>query len=962
MKPKAINPIRPSLVLKAASLTALLSAASLSSTRAELIGFYTFDSSGAASLIDESGNFETLRVPAAAAQVPTHDPSTGFEMGSYLFGGPATPTPINASRLISPVNISAPDRPLLTMGAWARTLTLANGRPKIIGSDNGGFDRSLGIDNRTLTNTGGNISLLRYTAFAGFVNADLSTAGGNAAFHWPLLLDDPNAPGTPLTKPQNTTDWTFIAATYDQTTGDVRCYVDLDANSTVDDPVLLSITAYNGPAFTTTAIGGLRQDLTNEPWKGYIDNVFFFDRVLTAAEIKTLRDGKKAAVLAMDPVVGAPNLVLLSPQPFETVIGTAPVTRSITLKNQSNTVLNITSATILPDDNGALFEIIAASVPTTVAPNATANIQVRFSPDNPVGGSYKGKLQIVSDDVDRATAVVSLDSLVIAEPAIAITQSSTPLFGNKVAAGPSPEPITGTITLRNAGLTSQVKVTSLVISGANATAYSVSPSSTVAAPLVIPANGSLDLTVTLTAPASGGAFAASLEITSDDIDSPITNIVLDATTAPDPGFTITGSRSGFGLVTLLPATNTYVFKNVGRLVDLTITNPRITGPDAAKYTLTTDSLLVTPTQETTFTVSLNSAVSGVPTVANLEFTTNAPASPTVSIPLNGAFLSGNTYTLMGPAVNDGSFETSFGFIRGTGQLIFNSENSNLDGTAGGPVRSNGSWSYTVQNSTGGDIAGTAGGLGFVEFGTNNGPTAAAGNLWSEGSANPDTGRGVSAFVDPADRLVTFTSTPTQMPNGLRAGDAIGWTFDLNGINATSNGVAGLTIKFGDGAPIPLAVDLTTTDGNAAKFQTFSGAYRLEAADVAASSYVVSFTLNNKEAAGPGTAGRLFLDNLNITTYSVGVVTPPTPISTFTITNVTRAADGAVSLTWPSEAAATYTVFYGSDLDKPLTDASWTVANDGVASGGATTSFTVPANAGVPALSTRGRVFFRVRKN
>jgi hypothetical protein len=218
---------------------------------AALIGFYTFDDP-ANPLRDDSGHGNTLsRVTGAE---PIYHGGDGFRDGAFEFTG--------LERLIAPININPAARPVLTMGAWVKASGLG-GLRKVIGSDDGGWDRTIGMDDRE----GG----LRYTTFV-----------GNA----------PPLAGTPV--PDSTEVWSFMAATYDEIAHQVVMYVDLDASTTDDPLVAVSGPTGFGSGFSTTAIGGLRPDNNNEGWTGLIDNAFFYDKVLTAAELTSLRDRELA--------------------------------------------------------------------------------------------------------------------------------------------------------------------------------------------------------------------------------------------------------------------------------------------------------------------------------------------------------------------------------------------------------------------------------------------------------------------------------------------------------------------------------------------------------------------------------------------------------------------------------------------------------------------------------------------
>lgn len=225
------------------------------SLRSSLLGFYSFDDPENP-LKDDSGNGADL---TSVGTDPTYEPDTGFEGGNYVFAG--------GQHLISPVNVGPLERAVVTFGAWVKTASLAPGLRKIIGSDDGGWDRTIGLDDRE----GG----FRYAAFV-----------GNGS---PLV-------GAPA--PDNTEDWTFIAGTFDQNLGVVTLYVDLNGATTDDELVVASRPqSFFGPGFSTTSIGSLRPDNTAESWVGSIDNVFFYGDLLTIGDLTKIRNRGKAAIL-----------------------------------------------------------------------------------------------------------------------------------------------------------------------------------------------------------------------------------------------------------------------------------------------------------------------------------------------------------------------------------------------------------------------------------------------------------------------------------------------------------------------------------------------------------------------------------------------------------------------------------------------------------------------------------------
>jgi hypothetical protein len=218
---------------------AVLAALAACSAQAGLIGFYQFDGN----FNDSSGNGNDAIM---ANQVSF---GTGFNGQAGVFNG-------SFSYVEIPININPSAMTLLTMGAWVLPDNV-NPIRAIISHDNGGFDRNLNIDNR-----GGCATTGCYSAFtgAGVLSGTAATA--------------------------NPANWVFVAATYNSQTGLIKLFV--DGNS-------VGTTSTLGSGFTTTFIG--RNPGFVEFFSGKIDNVFFFNQILTDTQISDIRGGGAEAIL-----------------------------------------------------------------------------------------------------------------------------------------------------------------------------------------------------------------------------------------------------------------------------------------------------------------------------------------------------------------------------------------------------------------------------------------------------------------------------------------------------------------------------------------------------------------------------------------------------------------------------------------------------------------------------------------
>ena len=222
---------------------------------ADLRGLWTFDNPDVP-LEDSSGSDNHL---TSAGADPTYNPSGGAEGGGMEFDG--------QQRLVAPIDINPTVLPELTMGAWVKPATIEPALRKVMGHDNGGWDRTIGLDTRDEGD-------FRYTSFIGTGR--------------PVV-------GTPA--PENTDDWALLVAVMDQANNEVTVYVDIDVSTTDDALVSVTEAATFGPGWDTMSVGSLRPDNASEGWVGSIDNAFVAEGLLSAEEVTALRDQGVAAFL-----------------------------------------------------------------------------------------------------------------------------------------------------------------------------------------------------------------------------------------------------------------------------------------------------------------------------------------------------------------------------------------------------------------------------------------------------------------------------------------------------------------------------------------------------------------------------------------------------------------------------------------------------------------------------------------
>ena len=216
--------------------------------QADVIGYYPFDTDY--SDISGLGNDGTPEGDAALA-----GPFTGVDGvgGAAQFG--------SAGHVVVPINANPSVYADMTVTMWVKADASIAGTPglyKTFGHDDGGWDRTFGLDNRE--------GDYRWAAFTG-------GAG----------------PGpTPATSTPVTDEWTFLASVWntdDPADGfnSVTFYAGRQGEANASTGALPLTNTPSG--HTTSAIGNLRPDNFAEGFVGLIDNVTIHDSALTVAQI-----------------------------------------------------------------------------------------------------------------------------------------------------------------------------------------------------------------------------------------------------------------------------------------------------------------------------------------------------------------------------------------------------------------------------------------------------------------------------------------------------------------------------------------------------------------------------------------------------------------------------------------------------------------------------------------------------
>lgn len=347
----------------------------------KLLGLYLFDNPADPLRDSSAASANLLDGFDAGAANPVYLAHSGFQGGAYSFSG--------QQRLLAPLNIDPSVFPQLTMGAWVKTASLDSGLRKILGQEDGGFDRCIGLDTRTEP-AGGSLAdgTLRYCAYTG----DLGLGPTQ---------------GDPPPVPQSTNDWSFVAAFYDQANEVVSLFVDLDSQSTEDEPLSFDFAANMGAGTKSVSIGSAGANGNAEGWQGLIDNVFFMAGPMDSATIRSIRDLGPQALLRYGP---DPVISLSNSSPFSSMsVGAQPVEGEIEVKNNGLTQkLTLADLRITGADSNAYTVL---SYPADLKPGQKASIIIGLDSGGREG-KFAATLEVISNDGRNRSTTVDLSASV----------------------------------------------------------------------------------------------------------------------------------------------------------------------------------------------------------------------------------------------------------------------------------------------------------------------------------------------------------------------------------------------------------------------------------------------------------------------------------------------------------------------------------------------------------------------
>ncbi|MGD9714726.1 MAG: choice-of-anchor D domain-containing protein, partial [Thermomicrobiales bacterium] len=340
--------------------------------------------------------------------------------------------------------------------------------------------------------------------------------------------------------------------------------------------------------------------------------------------------GSRSATLSIaDNAAGSPHTVAL------TGTGTAPVMKvlpqsvifgSQAVDSASNprivTVSNdgtgpmVVSAIAISGSAASDFAANAGALPVVIQPGASISLSVTFLPS--ATGSRLGTLTLAHDAEGGSTALPLSGTGIVSGPALNANPASLS-FGNQQVGSTSAALM---MLLENPG-TENLVVSGLTISGTHAAEFAVNAP---ALPITIIPGGSVLLHVAFT-PAAPGARSATLQVTHNAAESPLTAPL--SGTGVAPVIELAPSSVNFGEQTVnTPSAPRFVTVNNSGTGPLTIFGISIIGSADSEFTVTSGTLPITvaPGGSTTLSVVFRPTALGS-RPATLVISNNAIGTP-----------------------------------------------------------------------------------------------------------------------------------------------------------------------------------------------------------------------------------------------------------------------------------------------------------------------------------------------
>lgn len=310
------------------------------------------------------------------------------------------------------------------------------------------------------------------------------------------------------------------------------------------------------------------------------------------------------AVIPDDPTVSVSS-------PIELLLTAQVEVFDIPISNVGDADLTISSYSFT-GPNAAAFSVPAG--PDSILSFASDVIEVQFDPSGLLG-PVTATLQIASNDPNSPTEIVFTGNVPPSEQDIVVPGAID--RGQLLAID------TFDVNVQNAGGT-VLTITGTAFTGPNADLFSVT-----ASPASIPVNGNANFTVSLDPNNIDGPISATLQIMSDDPDTPTAEVAITAEGLGGPEIALPAELIDRGRISGVRTLAFSIF-NVGGS-ELTINGASFTGGDSAAFSVLTTPAPIPPQGSAKIEVQIDATGRSGDFSSTLQIMSNAPNLPTAPI-------------------------------------------------------------------------------------------------------------------------------------------------------------------------------------------------------------------------------------------------------------------------------------------------------------------------------------------
>ncbi len=286
----------------------------------------------------------------------------------------------------------------------------------------------------------------------------------------------------------------------------------------------------------------------------------------------------------------------------------------------------VVNATTLTGPDAGQFSIVSGGAPFTLAPGATRDVVIGFSPT--AIGSKSASLRFGSNDPDENPLDVILTGSVVTVPKAVVTPLSHD-FGDVLVGQTASQPF----VITNTG-TAPLQIVGMGLEGPDDSDFWFLIGS-LTGPAILPPGQSRQVVVSFK-PTSEGARSAKMVVVTNDPSALSIDIPLTGNGVGIPGIAFNPTAFDFGSVTVgSNSSQTLLISNTGTAA-LVVDATTLIGPDAGQFSLLSGGAPFTlpPGQSRNLVIGFSPGSAGAKN-ASIRFSSNDPNQPSFDFPLTG---------------------------------------------------------------------------------------------------------------------------------------------------------------------------------------------------------------------------------------------------------------------------------------------------------------------------------------